>query len=109
MSYTIEHIASWLNTNSVIKTPAHIAHLLTDSRRLIYADTSLFFAITTEQNDGHVYVEELIQRGVFNFVVKTNFDTSAFPDANFLKVNDVLVALQVIAKNHRAQFNYPVI
>jgi alanine racemase len=109
LSYTIEHIASWVNTNSVIKTPANITHLLTDSRRLIYPDTSLFFAITTEQNDGHVYVEELIQRGVFNFVVKTNFDTSAFPNANFLKVNDVLVALQVIAKNHRAQFNYPVI
>ena len=109
MSYTIEHIASWLHTNSVIKTPAHIAHLLTDSRRLIYPDTSLFFAITTEQNDGHVYVEELIQRGVFNFVVKTNFDTSAFPDANFLKVNDVLAALQVIARHHRAQFTYPVI
>ncbi len=109
MSYTIEHIASWLNTNSVIKTPAHIAHLLTDSRRLIYPDTSLFFAITTGQNDGHLYVEELMQRGVFNFVVKTNFDTSAFPNANFLKVNDVLAALQIIATHHRAQFTYPVI
>ena len=109
MSYTIEHIASWLNTNSVIKTPAHIAHLLTDSRRLIYPNTSLFFAITTGQNDGHLYVEELMQRGVFNFVVKTNFDTSAFPNANFLKVNDVLVALQIIATHHRAQFTYPVI
>ena len=109
MSYTIEHIASWLSTNSVIKTPAHIAHLLTDSRRLIYPNTSLFFAITTGQNDGHLYVEELMQRGVFNFVVKTNFDTSAFPNANFLKVNDVLAALQIIAKHHRAQFTYPVI
>lgn len=109
MSYTIEHIASWLSTNSVIKTPAHIAHLLIDSRRLIYPDTSLFFAITTGQNDGHLYVEELMQRGVFNFVVKTNFDTSAFPNANFLKVNDVLAALQIIAKHHRAQFTYPVI
>jgi alanine racemase len=109
LSYTIEHIASWLSTNSVIKTPAHIAHLLTDSRRLIYPDTSLFIAITTGQNDGHLYVEELMQRGVFNFVVKTNFDTSAFPNANFLKVNDVLVALQIIATHHRAQFTYPVI
>ena len=109
MSYTIEHIASWLNSNSVIKTPAHIAHLLTDSRRLIYPDTSLFFAITTGQNDGHIYVEELMQRGVFNFVVKTNFDTSVFPDANFLKVDDVLAALQMVASHHRAQFTYPVI
>jgi len=109
LSYTIEHIASWLNSNSVIKTPAHIAHLLTDSRRLIYPDTSLFFAITTGQNDGHIYVEELMQRGVFNFVVKTNFDTSVFPDANFLKVDDVLAALQMVASHHRAQFTYPVI
>lgn len=109
MSYTIEHIASWLNSNSVIKTPAQIAHLLTDSRRLIYPNTSLFFAITTGHNDGHLYVEELMQRGVFNFVVKTNFDTRPFPNANFLKVDDVLRALQVIASHHRAQFTYPVI
>ena len=109
MSYTIEHIASWLTTNSVIKKPAHIAHLLTDSRRLIYPDTSLFFAISTGQNDGHLYIEELIQRGVFNFVVKANFDTGAFPAVNFLKVDDVLLALQVIASNHRSQYSYPVI
>jgi Alr-MurF fusion protein len=109
LSYTIEHIASWLHTNSVIKTPAHIAHLLTDSRRLVYPDTSLFFAIATGQNDGHLYVEELMQRGVFNFVVNTKFDTSTFPDVNFLKVNDVLGALQMVASRHRAQFNYPVI
>lgn len=109
MSYTIEHIASWLNSNSVIKTPAQIAHLLTDSRRLIYPNTSLFFAITTGHNDGHLYVEELMQRGVFNFVVKSNFNTRPFPNANFLKVDDVLRALQVIASHHRAQFTYPVI
>lgn len=109
MSYTIEHIVSWLNSNSVIKIPAQIAHLLTDSRRLIYPNTSLFFAITTGHNDGHLYVEELMQRGIFNFVVKTNFDTRPFPNANFLKVDDVLRALQVIASHHRAQFTYPVI
>ncbi len=109
MSYTIEHIASWLPTNSVIKTPVHIAHLLTDSRRLIYPETTLFFAIATGQNDGHLYVEELLQRGVFNFVVNTNFDTSTFTDVNFLKVDDVLGALQMIALHHRAQFTYPVI
>ena len=109
MSYTIEHIASWLNTKSVIKTPAKIAYLLTDSRRLIYPDTSLFFAITTSQNDGHSYIQDLIQRGVNNFVVHQNFDTSSFPSSNFLKVDNVLVALQIIAANHRAQFSYPVI
>ena len=109
MSYTIEHIASWLPTNSVIKTPAQIAHLLTDSRRLVYPDTSLFFAIATGQNDGHLYISELMQRGVFNFVVNTNFDSSTFPDVNFLKVDDVLGALQMVASRHRAQFTYPVI
>lgn len=109
MSYNIEHIASWLNAQSVINTPAHIDHLLTDSRRLIYPCSSLFFAITTPQNDGHFYIEELIKRGVNNFVVKQNFDASRFPQVNFLKVDDVLVALQVIAANHRAQFTYPVI
>ena len=109
MSYNIEHIASWLNTKSDIKTPAQIAYLLTDSRRLIFPDTSLFFAITTAQNDGHSYIRELIQRGVNNFVVQQNFDSSIFSTSNFLKVENVLDALQIIAANHRAQFSYPVI
>ncbi len=109
MPYSIEHIATSLKAKAVIPSPAQIDHLLTDSRRLLYPTTTLFFAISTSQNDGHLYIPDLIQRGVTNFVVQPSFDISPFPKCNFIIVEEVLEALQKIAAEHRASFNYPVI
>lgn len=109
MSYTIEHIATWLNSKRIIHEPSKINHLLTDSRRLLNPTNTLFFALTSSHNDGHHYIADLIKAGVTNFVIHTSFDTSPFPNVNFLIVEDVLSALQQIAANHRAQFTYPVI
>lgn len=109
MSTNIEHIASIVAAQSKLVKQAGIAHLLTDSRKLIFPSSTLFFAITTVNQDGHVYVKELVQKGVYNFVVLTHFDTSSYTQINFIVVNDVVEALQKIAAVHRAQFHYPVI
>jgi len=109
LSYSIEHIATSLKAKVIIRTPALIDHLLIDSRRLLYPTTTLFFAITTKQNDGHLYIPDLVQRGVVNFVVQPAFDTSLFLQCNFIIVEDVLEALQKTAAEHRSCFNYPVI
>ncbi len=86
-----------------------IEHLLTDSRRLVFPATTLFFAMRSEQRDGHVFIAELYQRGVRNFVVELLFDQITFADANFIVVTDSLAALQQLAAHHRSLFNYPVI
>jgi UDP-N-acetylmuramyl pentapeptide synthase len=65
--------------------------------------------LKTAHQNGHDYIEDLVQRGVKNFVVEANFDVSKFPTANFIFVDNVYQALQKIAKQHRALFNYPVI
>jgi len=109
LPYSIEHIATSLNAKAAIRIPAQIDHLLTDSRRLLYPNATLFFAITTLQNDGHLYIPDLIQRGVTNFVVQPTYDTSQFLQCNFIIVEDVLAALQMLAAQHRAAFTYPVI
>ncbi len=109
MSTSIQHIASTLQADTTIVKPANIEYLLTDSRKLVFPDTSLFFALTTPQQDGHVYIPELIQRSVFNFVVEYPFDTSHHPGINFIVVPNVLQALQKIAAAHRKQFHYPVL
>lgn len=106
---TIQHIAQSIAVTTRFEKEAEIAHLLIDSRRLIFPSTTLFFAIQTAQNDGHQFIPELIQRGVYNFVVKKGFDALQFPGINFLKVDDVLEALQAIVAQHRAQYHYPVI
>jgi alanine racemase len=108
--YTIKKITDILSASSrLVNENAVIAQLLTDSRRLIFSETTLFFAITTPQRDAHIFIRELYERGVQNFVVRKDFDATPFTHANFILVDDVLPALQKVAAYHRLQFSYPVI
>ena len=110
MSYTIQHIATILQAQVTLAQPqSAIEQLVTDSRRIVFPATSLFFALHTKRRNGNDFVGEVYNRGVRSFVVSTSFDVSAFTDANFIYADDALLALQQLATYHRAQFNYPVI
>ncbi len=86
-----------------------INYIITDSRKIIDAEKSLFFALKGRR-DGHLFIHELLQKGVSNFVLSdAQFAQKQHPKANFLLVEDVLAALQLLAAGHRSQFNYPVI
>ena len=90
-------------------TDYEIYDLLTDSRQLVAARQTLFFALTSNRNDGHKYVEELYNAGVRAFVVSRQPDLEAFPEAAFILVEDTLKALQHLVAWHRQQFDIPVI
>ncbi|WP_207632465.1 bifunctional UDP-N-acetylmuramoyl-tripeptide:D-alanyl-D-alanine ligase/alanine racemase [Foetidibacter luteolus] len=110
MFYSIQHIAAAANAQLVTgNAPANIEHLLTDSRRIVFPASSLFFALHSPVRDGHNFIAEVYERGVRNFCVHEGFDHSIYPEANFLLVADTLAALQQVAASHRSQFNYPVI
>lgn len=89
--------------------PVIIEHLAYDTRRLQQPATSLFFALKTEHNDGHKFLNPAYRKGVRNFVVSEVVDTALLEGSNILKVNNVLLALQQVAAFHRRQFHYPVI
>ncbi|SFP93047.1 bifunctional UDP-N-acetylmuramoyl-tripeptide:D-alanyl-D-alanine ligase/alanine racemase [Parafilimonas terrae] len=108
--YTINKIASVLNADAKIAAGDYvIEQLLTDSRRLIFPSTTLFFALATARRDAHNFIGEMYERGVRSFVVHPHFDTAAFANANFIFAADTLAALQTLAAYHRKQFHYPVI
>ncbi len=108
--YTIATIAEVINAKAVlVNGSASVEHLLTDSRRIAFPTTSLFFALTSSHRDGHDFIEELYAQGVQNFVVKHGFEKALFPNANFLLVDNTLLALQQLAAWHRNHFHYPVI
>jgi len=86
-----------------------VEHLLTDSRRLVYPETSLFFALEGPRRDGESFIPDLYLRGVRNFIVCRDLDLRDFPTANFIRVRDPLRALQQLAVFHRQQFDLPVI
>jgi Alr-MurF fusion protein len=108
--YTVQELCKVINGTFLVQEgDGNIEHLAFDTRRLQQPATSLFFAIRTEQNNGHNYLIAAFRKGVRNFVVSEPVDTNLFPQSNIIKVDDVLAALQQIAAHHRKQYNYPVI
>ncbi len=87
-----------------------ISFLLNDSRRISFAGSSVFFALKTAKNDGHLFIEELLQKGVKCFVVSSLPKAKSMQNsACFILVDDTLEALQKLAASHRNQFDCPVV
>ena len=110
MKYDIKTIASILGQQQNKYFPAEISVLLTDSRKLSKPTETLFFALTSKNNDAHNYINELYDAGVRNFVVSKKTPAwNHFQEVNLLVVKDVLLALQKLSTYHRSMFNIPVI
>mgnify|MGYP002146069995 CR=1 FL=1 len=108
--YQIQEIGSWLRTqNEYADATAPIRFLCVDSRRIVLAAQTLFFALKTNRRDGHIFISELYATGVKNFIVQHGFDAALYPTANFIFVQNSLEALQTVASRHRKRFEYPVI
>lgn len=86
-----------------------VTSLVTDSRKPIISEESLFFALAGARHDGHQYIAELYATGIRQFVVEKEIDLHPFPLANFLQVFSPLDALQVMAAFHRKEFSIPVV
>ena len=96
---------------TIIGSPdCEITELAIDSRKVVTAEQTLFFAIETEKNDGHLYIPQLYHAGVRNFVItKVMREFSTCAEANFFFVDNAVEALQRLAQRHRQQFHYPVV
>ena len=79
-----------------------------DSRSLQNSDSTLFFAIVGPNHDGHHYINSLIEKGVFNFVVN-HIPENLEGKANFLIVENTVEALQTFAASYRSNFDFPII
>ena len=112
MSYPIETIAKFIGAQRVGTYAGEVKWLLTDSRSLGFPEETLFFALVTGRGNGHRYIADLYDRGVRHFVVSVCpncEELQTMPEANFLVVDDTLVALQLLAEKHRAQYQIPVV
>lgn len=109
--YTFSSIADILGGNAEVrnKDAEAIRYLLTDSRKMVTPQISLFFAIHGNRRDGHEFIPQLYEAGVRNFVVRDENCLNAYADVNFIAVDEPLDALQHLAGHHRQQFSFPVI
>lgn len=76
-----------------------------DTRKIADAGKTAFFALSGSFRDGHDFIPEAYEKGVRIFVVRRDFDTSSYPDAIFIQVENPLDALQKLAAFHRQKFN----
>ncbi len=109
-SFTAKELSQIIANKFLLNSASQVVkHLLTDSRKITDAKESVFFVLSGSK-DAHQYIPHVYKKGVLTFVLTDlNFNTSLFPNANFIWVNDSLKAMQQLMAKHRERFNYPVI
>ncbi len=106
MGYKIRHISSIVSGTVIqLHRDDYVEQLLTDSRRLVYPETTLFIALSGPRRHGLTFMNDLYLRGVRNFIINREISTEEYPEANIILVEDCLKALQQIAVFHRQQFD----
>lgn len=116
-AYTITEISEIIKAKHarIVSPDSSITTLLTDSRTLTTADGTLFFAIPTKRNTGCRYIGGLYAQGVRNFVIPNvlsddmEMEISACAEANFLRVENVVGAMQSLVAYHRNRFDIPIV
>jgi alanine racemase len=106
---SIKNIVPILHAQWVGNHPSTLVENISiDSRSLQNGAQTLFFAIAGPNHDAHIYIADLIEKGVRNFVV-THVPDTLSGHANFLVVENTLDALQAFAAYHRSLFEFPII
>src|SRR5690606_36249586 len=107
--YTIGKIAEIVKGEAFLfNEETIIRKLAIDSRIVADTDQTLFFAVKAQRN-GHHFIATAYQNGMRNFMISDDMDISQFPHANWIKVPNVVAALQQLATYHRSLYALPVI
>ncbi|HQZ24360.1 MAG TPA: bifunctional UDP-N-acetylmuramoyl-tripeptide:D-alanyl-D-alanine ligase/alanine racemase [Flavobacterium sp.] len=107
MTLSIPNIEKILHAKKFGDANGSIDTISIDSRSLQNNNNTLFFALVGPNNDAHIYISNLIEKGVQNFVV-THIPEELSNKATFLVVENTLDALQKYAAYHRSLFKFPV-
>lgn len=78
----------------------------TDSRKI--EDHCLFFSLSGENFDGNLFADQALESGA-SFAVVDKMKYQGNNTSSVIKVEDVLVTLQQLARYHRDQLNIPVL
>jgi Alr-MurF fusion protein len=107
IEYSFQQIAAickgrFLNINPSILQPHYLS---LDSRKVAFPEITIFFAIKNKHQNANLFLANLYERGVRNFVTDDgDIPVAEFPDANIILVNNSIDALQKLAVYHRDQF-----
>lgn len=108
--FTLNHLAKQLGLElySQSKQEQKIRYLVTDSRNIIDASGSLFFALLGARRSGMDFLFNAYAKGVRNFILPQPPPSPLFNSTICVYPNPVEL-LQKIAQKHREQFSLPII
>ena len=113
ISYSLDEICAIVGgqlTRTEITPNRVIRFLSFDSRTILSGKETLFFALKSDRNDGHNFIQDAIDKEVCAFVVeKMPLPTQFKNCCSFIVVKDSLNAMQTLAAFHRRRFSYPVV
>jgi Alr-MurF fusion protein len=109
--YTAESIAALFPDGAHVLTypVATVQHVCIDSRKAAWQPNAIFIALQGARADGHRYIQDAWTHGVKCFLIHDQLDTSALPEANYIRVPNVLDAFHILATFHRSQYTGKVI
>ena len=112
----LSEICRVLGIQSYIEKDVEIEHLVFDSRKIIFPENSVFFALEGLKRNGidyDIYVQKIdsdaYNKGIRCFVVKVDTFTGYLHQATILNVPDSLEALQKIGIYQRNKYKVPII
>lgn len=113
ISYSLSEIVKIIDgqlIGSVVTVDQPIRFLSFDSRTILSGKETLFFALKSDRNDGHHFIDDAMGREVSSFVVEElPAKTQRNALSHFILVRSSLAALQKLATFHRRRFSYPVV
>src|ERR1035437_6359226 len=113
ISYSLSEINTIIEgqlTGPDVLNNQSIRFLSFDSRTILSGKETLFFALKSDRNNGHRFIEDAINKEVTAFVVEElPAKTQTNSTAQFIVVKSSLDALQKLAAFHRQRFSYPVV
>ena len=110
MNYTIESISDFCKGKAQIAFPGSTVTRINIDHRTPNRENALFAAIKGARFDGHDFIPELLELKCHHFLVSDAEVAKRYEgQANFIIVDDMIPALQSIAKEHRDNYNLPVL
>jgi alanine racemase len=109
-SYTLDILCRTVNGTLKGDPGSTFQQISVDSRTLLSPEETLFIAIRGERNDGHRFIQELIRKGVRQFLVEALPEIEdSQKDVSFVICKNTLAALQEFIRFHRSKFTVPVL
>ena len=110
MKFTSGEIAEIVKGRLTGNPDLQVTDVVTDSRNLNFAEGLAFVAIRGKNHDGHLFLDNLFNKGIRVFIVeKLPARISDYESAAFIEASDSVRALQLLARYVRKSFRSPVI